>query len=204
MRDFYEVLGVDRTASPEEIKAVYRKLASKHHPDKGGDTAEFQTIQKAYEVLSDAEKRANYDANGHGPSTSEMVNNVITEVLMNMIGSGQVDVIHYDVSSSLREHFKRAQQNIRQQVRQLRANSKSCRQVKRRMKAENPVMMNALWQQRVQNATNIRNLLQQYWLGQKILTALESYTYETEQYKVWVPSHTHFAVGGSDTTSTIR
>jgi len=181
MRDFYEVLGVDRTASPEEIKAVYRKLASKHHPDKGGDTAEFQTIQKAYEVLSDAEKRANYDANGHGPSTSEMVNNVITEVLMNMIGSGQVDVIHYDVSSSLREHFKRAQQNIRQQVRQLRANSKSCRQVKRRMKAENPVMMNALWQQRVQNATNIRNLLQQYWLGQKILTALESYTYETEQ-----------------------
>ena len=51
--DYYETLGVNHTTTPDEIKKAYRKLASKHHPDKGGDTKKFQTIQKAYEVLSD-------------------------------------------------------------------------------------------------------------------------------------------------------
>lgn len=61
MDDHYTTLGVPRTASQEEIKAAYRKLASKHHPDRGGDTATFQKIQAAYDVLGNAEKRAQYD-----------------------------------------------------------------------------------------------------------------------------------------------
>lgn len=59
--DHYETLGVAKTASPDEIKSAYRKLASKHHPDRGGDTATFQKIQAAYDTLSDPEKKANYD-----------------------------------------------------------------------------------------------------------------------------------------------
>lgn len=61
MTDHYATLGVARTASPDEIKRAFRKLASQHHPDKGGDTARFQEIQAAYDVLGDAEKRAVYD-----------------------------------------------------------------------------------------------------------------------------------------------
>ncbi len=57
----YEVLGISATASPEEIKKSYRKLASQHHPDKGGDTARFQQIQSAYDILSDPQKRQEYD-----------------------------------------------------------------------------------------------------------------------------------------------
>ena len=57
----YEVLGVAKTASPDEIKRAYRKLASQHHPDKGGDTARFQEIQTAYDTLSNPDKRAAYD-----------------------------------------------------------------------------------------------------------------------------------------------
>jgi len=53
----YEVLGVSKTATAEEIKRQYRKLASQNHPDKGGDTARFQQIQSAYDVLSDPEKK---------------------------------------------------------------------------------------------------------------------------------------------------
>lgn len=59
--DYYETLGVNHTTTPEEIKKAYRKLASQHHPDKGGDTKKFQDIQKAYETLSDPDKKYEYD-----------------------------------------------------------------------------------------------------------------------------------------------
>ena len=61
MPDHYATLGVARTASPDEIKRAFRKLASQHHPDKGGDTKKFQEIQAAYDTLGDAAKRAQYD-----------------------------------------------------------------------------------------------------------------------------------------------
>jgi DnaJ-class molecular chaperone len=57
----YATLGVGESATPEEIKQAYRKLASRHHPDRGGDTATFQTIQAAYDIISDADRRAQYD-----------------------------------------------------------------------------------------------------------------------------------------------
>ena len=60
--DHYSVLGVAKTATSEEIKKAYRKLASKHHPDKGGDTAQFQKIQTAYDILGDTNKRRQYDS----------------------------------------------------------------------------------------------------------------------------------------------
>lgn len=61
MPDHYATLGVSKTATPDEIKRAFRKLASQHHPDKGGDTAKFQSIQAAYDTLGDAVKRADYD-----------------------------------------------------------------------------------------------------------------------------------------------
>lgn len=61
MTDHYKTLGVSRTASTDEIKRAFRKLASLHHPDKGGDTQKFQEIQAAYDTLGDVNKRAAYD-----------------------------------------------------------------------------------------------------------------------------------------------
>jgi molecular chaperone DnaJ len=68
-KDYYDILGVKRDASESEIKKAYKKLALKHHPDKGGDTEKFQELVEAYEVLSDEQKRRNYDqyGNANGP-----------------------------------------------------------------------------------------------------------------------------------------
>ena len=64
-RDYYEVLGVGRSASDQEIKSAYRKLAVKYHPDKNqGDSAaeeKFKEAAEAYSILSDQQKRAHYD-----------------------------------------------------------------------------------------------------------------------------------------------
>src|SRR5947207_2636940 len=80
-RDYYEVLGVSRTATPQELKSAFRKLALQHHPDKNpGDKAAeemFKEASEAYEVLADPDKRARYDRFGHqapggfGPSPFE-------------------------------------------------------------------------------------------------------------------------------------
>ena len=68
-RDYYEVLGVSKTASADEIKKAYRKLAIKYHPDKnpGDKEAEekFKEAAEAYDVLSNQEKRQKYDQFGH-------------------------------------------------------------------------------------------------------------------------------------------
>jgi curved DNA-binding protein len=61
MTDYYQILGVPQNAGPDEIKKAYRKLANQHHPDKGGDQAKFKDISVAYDTLSDANKRAEYD-----------------------------------------------------------------------------------------------------------------------------------------------
>ena len=71
-RDYYEILGVPRNASEDEIKKAYRRLSSKYHPDrhqgdeaKAAAEAKFKEGKEAYEILSDAQKRAAYDQYGH-------------------------------------------------------------------------------------------------------------------------------------------
>lgn len=67
MKNYYNILGIDNNASADEIKKAFRTLASKHHPDKGGDTAKFQEIQEAYGILGDERKRQQYDQERNNP-----------------------------------------------------------------------------------------------------------------------------------------
>jgi len=59
--DYYSTLGVSQNATPDEIKKAYRKLAMKHHPDRGGDDRKFAEIQSAYDILTDPQKKQMYD-----------------------------------------------------------------------------------------------------------------------------------------------
>jgi molecular chaperone DnaJ len=64
MKDYYKILGVDKNASEEEIKKAFRRLAHQHHPDRGGDEKKFKEINEAYQVLSNKERREQYDRFG--------------------------------------------------------------------------------------------------------------------------------------------
>jgi DnaJ family protein A protein 2 len=92
--DLYKRLGVSKAAKPDEIKKAYHKLALSKHPDRGGDTKEFQAIQQAHEVLMDSQKRAVYDATGSIPGDGsadgpqEMNVPDINEILRMFAGGG--------------------------------------------------------------------------------------------------------------------
>ncbi len=102
-RDYYEVLGVDRSASEEELKKTYRRCAMKHHPDRNpGDAAAeaaFKECKEAYEVLSDGGKRRMYDQRGHaafehgmggggaGPGGADM-GDIFGDIFGNIFGGG--------------------------------------------------------------------------------------------------------------------
>src|SRR5882724_5411565 len=74
-KDYYNVLGIDRKASKDDVKKAFRKLAQKYHPDKGGDEAKFKEITEAYAILGDEKRRREYDTYGQafagasGPSS---------------------------------------------------------------------------------------------------------------------------------------
>ena len=101
-RDFYEVLGVARTAGEDELKKAYRRLAMKHHPDRNPDDAgaeaAFKEAKEAYEMLSDANKRRAYDAHGHaafehgngggGGQSHADINDIFGDIFGNIFGGG--------------------------------------------------------------------------------------------------------------------
>ena len=95
-RDYYDVLGVQKNSSPEQIKAAYRKLAVKHHPDKnqGNKTSEdkFKEASEAYHVLSDQERKQNYDNFGHSAFENG--------------GAGRGGFGNFDFSSSFSDIFE--------------------------------------------------------------------------------------------------
>jgi molecular chaperone DnaJ len=135
MRDFYEVLEVQRTCDEAELKGAFRKLAMKHHPDRNGGspeaTARFKEINEAYSVLSDANKRAAYDRFGHAGlngaqagggfnDVHDIFNDVFGDVFGDMFGRGQRSQgpargqdLRYDLEITLEQAYAGAEVEIK-------------------------------------------------------------------------------------------
>lgn len=87
MIDYYNTLGIDRSATQDDIKKAYRKLAMKHHPDRGGDSKKFQEIQEAYAILGDDLKRSQYD-NPHQHQHHFHTGNMGDDIFSTFFGGG--------------------------------------------------------------------------------------------------------------------
>ena len=138
-RDYYEVLGVNKSASPEQIKSAYRKLAVKHHPDKNkgdkGAEEKFKEASEAYHVLSNPERKQNYDNFGHaafenggggrGGFGNFDFSNHFSDIFEDFFGEGfggsrrsrrsnnRGSDLRYDLSISLEEAFSGKKQDIK-------------------------------------------------------------------------------------------
>ena len=137
-QDFYELLGVQRAASAEDIKKAYRKLAMQHHPDRNpGDKAsehKFKELSEAYEVLKDDQKRAAYDRFGHaafengsgGPggggfgfANAGGFADIFDEMFGDFVGGrggqgqGRGSDLRYNLEITLEEAFKGKQTSVR-------------------------------------------------------------------------------------------
>lgn len=105
---FYDILGIEETATIEQIKKAYRKLSKEYHPDKGGDSEEFNTILKAYETLSDPEKKSDYDKYG---TNKDVVLNIAMTIFKDVMSADPVDILE-TINCSKIEDMIRIDQSI--------------------------------------------------------------------------------------------
>lgn len=106
----YETLGIDKTADAAAIKAAYKSAAQKHHPDKGGDEEKFKAITKAYEILSDPQKRARYDTGKDPEGATEAQREEALSALFLSVLDKFGDSI--DIIEEMRAHFRKQKQTI--------------------------------------------------------------------------------------------
>jgi curved DNA-binding protein CbpA len=127
MTDLYNTLGVHKDATPEQIKGAYRRKAKSSHPDTGGDPEKFHTLQKAYDVLSDDDRRARYDKTGDtgdkrapDPNTAALtvIGQLVDEITQQIIMSD--DLSHIDLVANMRK-------KIRDRIRDVAADQKEAR-----------------------------------------------------------------------------
>ena len=110
----YEVLGLTKSASQEEIKKAYRKLAREHHPDKGGDAEKFKKVQEAYEAVGDPEKRQNFDRfgttegnpNGFPPNPNDIFSQMFGEAFGGQRGPVRRADHHHEIKITLEEAYR--------------------------------------------------------------------------------------------------
>lgn len=105
MKNLYDVLAIAKDATAEQIKKAYRKLAMKHHPDKGGDELQFKELSKAYSVLSDEDKRKRYDETGQVEEERDPFNEILASFVSDL--QDNVDSLNADIIDIAKKKIKK-------------------------------------------------------------------------------------------------
>ncbi len=147
----YDVLGVDKRATKEEIKQRYKDLAKIHHPDVGGDHKKFQEIQEAYEILNDEERRRKFDATGsvkREPSNEDKFKHFCIQVAMPII---QGNNENFDLVGSIKMEISQMIGRVQGMMDQTKAELRKLRLVQGRIKKDETNILTGMIQERIKH-----------------------------------------------------
>ena len=201
MTSLYTILDVENDASQEDIKKAYRKKAQAHHPDKeGGDEELFKEIQKAYEILSDANKRKHYDETGE--ESKDNLNNEVIEsligIVLNVVQNS--DVRHVNILDSVRalvyQQQRRHLDNQNQMEKQMERILEASKRLSYNGNEEN-ILKLALESQANKLNTSIKEVEKVLEIGEEILNVVSNYTYQVDQMATWSPGPQFVAWNGT-------
>lgn len=184
-RNHYETLGVKPDADSATVKRAYRKKAKQHHPDAGGDTAAFQAVQRAYFILKDPRKRADYDqfgeaSEGHG--IREMAEH---ELCMMVVSAATgLDVAHTDLLARIREQVSQQMLKFEGEIQGLEATAKKFKEAASRLKRKDGAvtfMVLALENSGHQAEDRIKAVQFNIERGKEVLRILDEHEYRTDK-----------------------
>lgn len=181
----YERLGVAKDASADEIRAAYRKLAQKHHPDKeGGDQEIFKAVQRAYEVLGDPERREKYDATGDDREVESLRQAALGQIAMLLSAVVENhDVDHRNLVHEMRLAVNGRELNDRKSIKELERQVAKREKVLKRLKhkGEGNNLLAEMTQREIHNRKlQIAGGHKALELHAEVLKILEDYDYRAE------------------------
>ena len=142
MSDLYSTLGIPPDATPEEIKAAYKRKAKETHPDAGGDAEKFQQVTLAHRILSDGEKRARYDETGSADEDVDtldtaalaIIGGLVEEITQQIVTRDDLQFV--DLAKQLRDRVKSQQAQANENLAQARKFEKKAVALRKRFKAK--------------------------------------------------------------------
>ena len=191
MKNPYESLGVGKDATSEQIKSAYRRKAKKTHPDKGGNTAEFQEVSKAYALLSDPAKRDYYDRTGtEEKSNDNVILQELAALFLNIIDNVP-DVTIVNITAEMEKAIKYgiAQRHSMkaQATSDIKKRETALGRVSHGDKPDN-VLADILKSDIAQRKQKMSQLDADIERGNKLLEVLSEYQYRVDEMRVFVPS----------------
>lgn len=186
--DLYKILGVAKDATPDQIKKAYRKMAIKHHPDKGGDENEFKALVVAYTVLSDEDKRRRYD---NGESVESVSQNtpieqqafkLLMETFISFVNAVP-DTSKFDIFQKIKEHVNHMTTHMNVALNELAARIDKYEKTKKRIKSkdENNMFVMGLDNEIASTNRSIKKVKEQQEVAKIAVKILEDYGYDFEQ-----------------------
>lgn len=181
--ELYDNLGVSKEATPEEIKKAYRDQSKIHHPDKGGDAAEFRKVQRAYDLLSDSEKRSRYDRGEDMDSVESGVDPVVN-ILANLFTQvlQVTDPDTTDIFKEMRKSLNNTLIELKKQIEKSKKVINKLEKVKARIKVDvESIFAQTIHAQQQALTLQITKTESDMALGQKALDRLKGCEYSADQ-----------------------
>jgi curved DNA-binding protein CbpA len=179
----YDILEVTKDADADAIKKSYRKLAMKHHPDKGGSTEKFQQIVRAYDVLSDTEKRRYYDEHGEEKKSKKDIAIAHLVSLMREVIEQDPRPEASDLFAMVKKHIDRVLADVRSKIETLNRHTRKYEKLRKRFhrKKDGENFMEGLVEQTIQeDKTKLAALEEDLKMGEEMLRLVNDYSFQQD------------------------